>query len=257
LKKLPGVLLSFWLPLIGGPAWCADAGKPAILVFVAASLTNVLQDLGDAFTKESSIPVKFTFAASSDLALRIENGAPADVFFSADADWMDYLQEHNEILRESRHDVLGNRLVLIAPADSAVKLKVAPGFKLLAALGRGRLASGDPVADPAGRYTLAALTRLGVWNDVSDRVIRADNVRSAMMFVERGEASLGVVYETDALVDMKVRVVGVFPDDSHEPIVYPIALTKAAKAGAAEFVAYIRSPAAGSAFKTSGFTLLH
>jgi molybdate transport system substrate-binding protein len=257
LKKLLGALLAFWLPCVGGPCWSADGDKPAIIVFAAASLTNVLQDLGDAFTKESSFPVKFSFAASSALARQIENGAPADVFFSADIDWMDYLQERNLIQRETRHDVLGNRLVLIAPADSAIKLKIGPGFKLAAALGTGRLAVGDPDAVPAGRYTLAALTKLGAWKDVSDRIIRADSVRSAMMFVDRGEAPLGVVYETDALIDKKVRVVGVFPDDSHAPIVYPIALAKAAKAGAAQFVAYVRGPAGDMAFKSYGFTPLH
>lgn len=257
MNKLLGALLALWLPLIGGPGWSADGGKPAIVVFAAASLTNVLQEVGDAFTKDSSIPVKFSFAASSALARQIENGAPADVFFSADIDWMDYLQERNLIQRETRHDVLGNRLVLIAPADSAIKLKIAPGFKLAAALGTGRLATGDPDAVPAGRYMIAALMKLGAWNDVSDHIIRADSVRSAMMFVDRGEAPLGVVYATDALIDKKVRVVDVFPDDSHAPIVYPIALTKAAKAGAAEFVAYVRGPAGNIAFKTYGFTPLH
>jgi molybdate transport system substrate-binding protein len=257
LKKLSRALLALWLPFIGGPGWSADDGKPAIVVFAAASLTNVLQDLGDAFTKASSVPVKFSFAASSALARQIESGAPADVFFSADKDWMEYLQERNLIARETRHDVLGNRLVLIAPADSAIKLKIGPGFKLAAALGTGRLAAGDPDAVPAGRYMLAALMKFGVWNDVSDRIIRADSVRSAMMFVDRGEAPLGVVYETDALMDKKVRVVDVFPEDSHAPIVYPIALSKVAKAGAAQFVAYVRGPAGDIAFKTYGFIPLH
>jgi molybdate transport system substrate-binding protein len=135
LKKSLGALVALCLPLIGGPGWSADGGRPALVVFAAASLTNVLQDLGNAFTKESSIPVKFSFAASSALARQIENGAPADVFFSADLDWMDYLQERNLIQRDTRHDVLGNRLVLIAPVDSAIKLRIAPGFKLAAALG--------------------------------------------------------------------------------------------------------------------------
>lgn len=243
--------------LAGAPSWCADSGKPALLVFGAASLTNVLQELGDDFTKQSSIPVQFSFAASSALARQIENGAPADVFFSADLDWMDYLQARNLIQQDTRHDVVGNRLVLIAPADSDIKLKIAAHFQLAAALGGGRLATGDPDSVPVGRYAKASLEKMGVWQDVSARIIRADSVRSAMLYVDRGEAPLGIVYETDAFVDKKVRVVGVFPEDSHPPIVYPIALTAAAQAGAAQFVAYVRGPAGDLVFKAHGFRPLH
>ena len=242
--------------LLGGPSFAADADKPAITVFAAASLTNVLQELGDGFTKETSVPVRFSFAASSALARQIENGAPADVFFSADLEWMDYLQTRNLIQRGTRHDVLGNRLVLIAPADSKIKLKIEPHFAMVAALGKGRWATGDPDAVPVGRYAREALTTLGVWNDLADRVVRADSVRSALAFVDRGEVPLGIVYETDALIDKKVRVVDVFPANSHLPIIYPIALTSAAKAAAAGFVAYIRGPAGAVAFKAYGFTPL-
>ena len=251
-----GAWITLWLLAIGVRSWSLDADKPAIVVFAAASLTNVLQELGTGFTKQSFIPVKFSFAASSALARQIENGAPADVFFSADVDWMDYLEKHNLIQRETRHDVVGNRLVLIAPADSPIKLKIEPNFKLAAALGKGRLATGDPDSVPVGRYALAALTKLGAWNDVSDRIIRAENVRSAMIFVDRGEAPLGIVYQTDALIDKMIRVVDVFPDDSHAPIVYPIALTKDANAGAARFLAYVRGPAGDIAFKAYGFNSL-
>ena len=226
-------------------------------MFAAASLTNALQDLGDAFTKETSIPVRFSFAASSALARQIENGAPADVFFSADLEWMDYLQSRNLIQRDTRRDIVGNRLVLIAPSDSRIKLKIEPHFALAAALGKGRLATGDPDSVPVGRYAREALTTLGVWNDVAERLVRADSVRSALAFVDRGEAQLGIVYETDALIDKQVRVVDVFPADSHLPIVYPIALTRAAKADAARFVEYIRGPAGQLAFKSYGFTPLH
>src|SRR5271170_6718965 len=137
MRKL-GAGLMLWLSLFALRSVAADASPPAITVFAAASLTNVLQELGDSFTKETSIPVRFSFAASSALARQIENGAPADVFFSADLEWMDYLQTRNLIQRDSRHDVLGNRLVLVAPADSMVKLKIAPHFALAAALGKGR-----------------------------------------------------------------------------------------------------------------------
>jgi molybdate transport system substrate-binding protein len=249
-----GWLLCLWL--LGLQNAAAEADKAPITVFAAASLTNVLQDLGDGFTRETSIPVRFSFAASSALARQIENGSPADVFFSADLEWMDYLQTRNLIQRDSRRDVLGNRLVLIAPADSTVKLTIAPHFALVAALGKGRLATGDPDAVPVGRYARQALTALGVWNEVADRLVRADSVRSALAFVDRGEAPLGIVYETDALIDKRVRVVDMFPASSHMPIVYPIALTGSAKGDAARFVAYIRGPAGDAAFKSYGFTPL-
>jgi molybdate transport system substrate-binding protein len=245
-----------WGSLLGS-GHGAEADKPAIVVFGAASLTNVLQDLGDAFTEQTSIPVKFSFAASSALARQIENGAPADVFFSADLDWMDYLQKRNLIQAASRRDVVGNRLVLIAPSDSAIELKIKPHFPLATALGNKRLATGDPAAVPVGRYAQAALTTLGVWDEVADKIIRADSVRSALAFVDRGEAPLGIVYQTDALIDKNVRVVDVFPATSHAPIVYPIALTANAKAEAARLLAYIESPAADVTFKAYGFVRLH
>jgi molybdate transport system substrate-binding protein len=256
MKKVSGIGLMLWLSLLSLPSFAADSDKPPITVFAAASLTNVLQELGDGFTKETSIPVRFSFAASSALARQIENGSPADIFFSADLEWMDYLQTRNLIQRDTRRDVLGNRLVLIAPADSKIKLTIEPHFPLAAALGKGRLATGDPDSVPVGRYAREALTTLEVWNDVADRMVRADSVRSALAFVDRGEAPLGIVYETDALIDKNVRVVDVFPANSHLPIVYPIALTSMAKPDAARFAAYIRGPAGNVAFKAYGFTPL-
>jgi molybdate transport system substrate-binding protein len=235
----------------------AASDTAPITVFAAASLTNVLQELGDGFTRATSIPVRFSFAASSALARQIENGSPADVFFSADLEWMDYLQTRNLIQSETRHNVLGNRLVLIAPSDSPIKLKIEPGFALAAALGTGRLATGDPQSVPAGRYAREALTTLQVWNTVAQRLAPADSVRSALAFVDRGEAPLGIVYETDALLDKRVRVVDVFPDNSHLPIVYPVALTSHANAEAAKFIAYLRGPAGEVAFKAYGFKPLH
>jgi molybdate transport system substrate-binding protein len=257
LKNFSGILLILWLSLFISPSFAADADKPPLTVFAAASLTNALQELGDSFMKENSIPVRFSFAASSALARQIENGSPADIFFSADLEWMDYLQTRNLIQRDTRHDVLANRLVLIAPSDSNIKLKIEPHFPLAASLGKGRLATGDPDAVPVGRYAREALTTLGVWDGVADRMVRADSVRSALAFVDRGEAPLGIVYETDALIDKHVRVVDVFPANSHLPIVYPIALTSAAKSDAARFVAYIRGPAGDAVFKAYGFTVLH
>jgi molybdate transport system substrate-binding protein len=242
--------------LFGVQSRAADSEK-AITVFAAASLTNALQDLGDAFTKDTSIPVRFSFAASSALARQIENGSRADMFFSADLEWMDYLQARNLIQPATRHDVLGNQLVLIAPVDSKVSLKIGPHFALAAAVGKSRLATGDPDSVPVGRYAHEALANLGVWDEVAARLVRADSVRSALAFVDRGEAALGIVYETDALIDKNVRVVGMFPADSHMAIIYPVALSRGARTDAAKFLDYILGPAGDLAFKHYGFTPLH
>ena len=242
--------------LFGLQSFAADSEK-AITVFAAASLTNALQDLGDAFTKDTSIPVRFSFAASSALARQIENGARADIFFSADLEWMDYLQARNLIQPATRHEVLGNQLVLIAPVSSKISLKIAPHFALAAALGTSRLATGDPDSVPVGRYAHEALAKLGVWDEIAARLVRTDSVRSALAFVDRGEAALGIVYATDALVDKNVRVVDMFPADSHMPIIYPAALSSGARADALKFLAYIRGPAGDLAFRHYGFTPLH
>jgi molybdate transport system substrate-binding protein len=257
MKKITRPGMTLWLLFLCLPSLAAQTDKPTIIVFAAASLTNALQEIGDGFTKVSSIPVKFSFAASSALARQIENGAPTDVFFSADLEWMDYLQSRKLIQVATRHDVLGNQLVLVAPADSKIVLKIGPHFALAKTLGAGRLATGDPDSVPVGRYAREALTKLGAWNEVEARLVRADSVRSALAFVDRGEASLGIVYATDAKIDNKVRVVDVFPDNTHLPIIYPIALASRAKADAAEFLSYVQSPAADIVFKRYGFVVLH
>jgi molybdate transport system substrate-binding protein len=257
MKKIAGPGMTLWLLLFCLPGSAAQTDKPTLIVFAAASLTNALQDVGDGFTKDSSIPVKFSFAASSALARQIENGAPADMFFSADLQWMDYLQTRKLIQIATRHDVLGNQLVLVAPVASTISLHIAADFPLLAALGSSRLALGDPDGVPAGRYAHQALEKLGVWNTVADRLARADSVRSALALVDRGEAPLGIVYQTDALVDKNVRVVDIFPDNTHLPITYPIALVNGARADAAKFLAYVQSPAADVVFKRYGFVALH
>jgi molybdate transport system substrate-binding protein len=167
------------------------------------------------------------------------------------------LQARALIQPATRHDMLGNQLVLIAPMDSKVTLKIEPHFPLAATLGKGRLATGDPDSVPVGRYAKEALTALGVWDAVAARLVRADSVRSALAFVDRGEAQLGIVYATDALVDKNVRFVDAFPASSHSPIIYPAALTIAAKPDAAKFLTYLRGPAGDLAFKRYGFTPLH
>ena len=257
MKKVISSGMTLWLLPFSLPSLAAQTDNPPLIVFAAASLTNALQEVGDGFTKDSSVPVKFSFAASSALARQIENGAPADVFFSADLEWMDYLQTRKLIQVATRHDVLGNQLVLVAPADSKIVLKIGPHFALAKILGTGRLATGDPDSVPVGRYAREALTKLGVWNEVEARLVRADSVRSALAFVDRGEASLGIVYATDAKIDTKVRVVDVFPDNTHMPIVYPIAVTAVAKADAIKFVDYVRGSVGDATFKKYGFTALH
>jgi molybdate transport system substrate-binding protein len=249
------LVLSLFGALLAPPA--ARAADPELLVFGAASLTNALEALGPVYTQSTGQPVKFSFAASSALARQIEAGASADVFFSADIEWMDYVQARNLIDRTTRRDLLGNRLVLIAPATSQVALKIAPGFALARALGaRGRLATGDPDYVPVGKYARSALTTLGVWSEVADRLVRADNVRTALAFVARGEAPLGIVYTTDAKIEPGVRVIDTFPESSHLPITYPVALVKRAHAGADRFVQFLRSDAARQKFSEFGFLTL-
>jgi len=233
-------------------ARAAEEAQP-ILVFDAASLTDVVENLGRSFTARSHVAVRSSPASSSALARQIEAGAAADVFFSADLEWMDYLDQRKLLRPGSRHDVVRNRLVLIAPADSKVSVKIAPGFDLLKALGEGKLATGDPDSVPVGKYAHVALEKLGVWNGVAPRLVRAENVRSALAFVAHGEAPLGIVYRTDALADKRVRIVDEFPEDSHPPIIYPIALTTRAGPAAQRFLDFVTSDAVKPIFREYGF----
>lgn len=243
--------------LLSQPASAADAQREPLIVFAAASLTDVLQQVGPLYTRQSNVPVKFSFAASSALARQIESGARADAFLSADQDWMDYLQEHELIKAGTRSDLLGNRLVLIAPKDSKVTLKLQRGTPLLAALGaRGRLSTGDPDSVPVGKYAKAALANLDLWSTLERRLVRADNVRVALMYVARGEAPLGIVYATDAAVEPQVRIVDLFPESSHAPIVYPVAATLTASPQAESFLKFLRSDAAGAVFTKAGFSII-
>jgi molybdate transport system substrate-binding protein len=257
LRKLLGTGLLVLCCVLAMPTRAADVQKHELLIFAAASLTNVLDEIGTAYTQQTKQPVKFSYAASSTLARQLEAGAQADVFFSADLEWMDYVQARGLIDQATRRNLLGNRLALVAPADSRIELKIAPGFALAEALGRnGRLATGDPQSVPVGKYARSALTLLGVWNDVADRLVRADNVRSALAFIARGETPLGIVYETDAKVETRVRVVDFFPADSHPPIVYPVAVTARAHPAARQFLEYLQGTAAQDSFKKYGFTEL-
>jgi molybdate transport system substrate-binding protein len=228
--------------------------EPTLLVFAAASLADALEEADRAFGAVSHISVKTSYAASSVLAKQIEAGAHADIFLSADREWMDYLQTRHLLREGTRVELLGNSLVLIAPADSPVQLTIAPEFPLVQALNGGRLASADPDSVPAGMYARAALTHFGVWGAVEPHLARAENVRAALAFVARGESPLGIVYGTDARAEKRVRVVGVFPQDSHPPIVYPVAATQQAQPQAARYLEFLQGEAAREIFSRYGFT---
>ena len=230
----------------------AETAAP-VTVFAAASLKNAMDEAITAFTAARKVPARASYGASSALARQIEQGAPADVFVSADVDWMDYLDKHALITPGSRRNLLTNHLVLIAPADSKLKLKIAKGMALAKALGPDRLAVAGPEV-PAGKYAQASLTALEVWSGVQDKLARAENVRAALAFVARGETPLGIVYDTDAKVEPKVRIVGVFPDQTHPPILYPIALVAGGhNPGAAAFVKFLEGPRAAEIFRRYGF----
>jgi molybdate transport system substrate-binding protein len=241
--------------LLPSLAIAADAKRP--LIFAAASLKDALDAVNAAWTKESGKTATISYAASSVLAKQIEQGAPADLFISADLDWMDYLAERKLIKPETRFNLLGNTLVLIAPKESKIEAKIAPGFPLASLIGDGHLAMANTDSVPAGKYGKAALEKLGVWEAVKDKIVQAENVRAALLLVSRGEAPLGIVYGTDAKSDPKVKVLDTFPEDTHPPIVYPVAVLAAAKnADAGAFADYLKSAAAKSLFEAQGFKVL-
>ncbi|MBS0239132.1 MAG: molybdate ABC transporter substrate-binding protein [Proteobacteria bacterium] len=229
-----------------------------LTIFAAASLKNALDGAAAAYEKSTGSKVVISYAGSSALAKQIEQAAPADIFVSADLDWMDYVQKAKLIKDDSRFNLLGNRLVLIAPKASTVSLKIGTDFPLAAALGDGHLAMANVKSVPAGKYGSAALEKLGVWKAVEPKVAQADNVRAALALVAQGEAPLGIVYETDAAAEPKVKIVDVFPEDTHPPIIYPIAIIDATKNGdaAKAFIGYLKSPEAQSFFTKQGFTIL-
>ena len=234
------------------PAWAADQ----ITVFAAASTTNVIQDLAALYEKQKGVKVATSFAAASALAKQIEQGAPADVFISADLKWMDYLDGKDKIAKDSRRNLFGNRLVLIAPRASKAQVDLRRPATLLAALGDGRLAVGQTRTVPAGKYAKASLESLSLWNGVRPRLAESESVRAALMLVARGETPLGIVYASDAKAEPGVRVVATFPEDSHPPIVYPVAALRGARAAqATRFVQWLASPAAHSLFTKRGFAV--
>lgn len=235
----------------------AQAQSRDVLAFAAASLKTALDDIAGQWRAETGKTVKVSYAGSAALAKQIEQGAPADLFISADGDWMDYLAGKNLIQPATRGDLLGNRIVLIAAKDDARALKIAPGFDLAGALANDRLAMANVASVPAGKYGKAALETLGIWRSVEKNVAQADDVRAALRLVARGEAPFGIVYATDAAADASVRIVDVFPAEAHPPIVYPASLLAASKnPDAAAFLAYLRSAKAKPLFEKQGFAVL-
>lgn len=228
-----------------------------VVVFAAASLKNALDDVGEAWKKETGNAVTFSYAASSAIAKQIEEGAPADVVVSADLQWMDYLESKQRIAKDTRKALLGNTLVLIAPTDSSVHIKIINEASLIAALADGKLAMGEPNTVPAGKYGKAALQSLGAWDAVASKVAGAENVRAALAYVARKEAPLGIVYATDAKNEPKVKVIYTFPESAHPPIVYPAALTNASQSeNAKAFLAFLGSKTAAAIFTAQGFNVL-
>src|SRR5262245_7629010 len=220
-------------------------------VFAAASLKNALDEVAAGYSAKPVI----SYGASSALAKQIESGAPADIFISADLDWMDYVDKKGLVVAGTRKNLLGNSLVLIAPAKQPMKLQPGPGFAIAKALGNGRIALAEPNSVPAGKYAKAAFEKFGVWDQISGKVAAAENVRAALLLVARGEAPLGVVYQTDANAEPNVMVAGVFPADSHPEIVYPVAALKGARPGATQFLEFLSRPQSRAIFEKHGFTV--
>ncbi len=243
--------------VIGLAPQLAAAQEKSLTVFAAASMKNALDDVNAAYTRATGVKVASSYAASSALARQIEQGAPADVFVSADLKWMDYVADKKAIKDGTRVNLLGNKLVLIAPKDSRLgSVTIAQGFDLARLAGDGRIATGDVKAVPVGLYAKAALEKLGAWQAAEPKFAMTDNVRAALVLVSRGEAALGIVYETDAKVEPGVKIIGTFPDGSHEPVTYPVAATATAKADAAGYLEFLRSKPAKEIFEKYGFTVL-
>lgn len=251
-------LLSLALAAAAAPLGPARAQSGGLVIFAAASLKNALDEIAMSWSKESGKPMpRISYAASSTLAKQMEQGAPADLFISADLDWMNYVEKKDLIQADTRVNLLGNKIVLVAPKDSKLSIDVKPGFDLAKALGGGKLAMGSVDSVPAGKYGKAALEKLGAWNGVKDAIAQADSVRAALILVARGEAPLGIVYSTDAAAEPEVKIVGTFPADSHPPIIYPAAVTRESKSpDARPFLVLLKSNKARPAFEKQGFTVL-
>lgn len=256
MHRLAGLFTAFVM-LAGTSLAPASAEDKTITVFAAASMKNALDEVDAAYTAKTGIKITASYAASSVLAKQIEQGAPADVFVSADTDWMDYALAKKTINESTRVNLLGNSIVLIAPKDSEINnITIAQGFDLAKLAGDGRIATGDVKSVPAGKYAKAALEKLGAWQGAEPKFAMAESVRAALTLVARGEANLGIVYSTDAKVEPGVKVVGTFPADSHPAIIYPVAATMTAKPETNAYLAFLRTSAAKTIFEKYGFKFL-
>ena len=256
MHRLAGLFAAFAI-LTGSATSPALAQDRNLIVFAAASMKNALDDIDAAYTARTGVKIVVSYAASSALAKQIEQGAPADIFLSADTDWMDYAAARKTINEPTRVNLLGNSIVLIAPKDSGIdNVTIGRGFDLAKLAGDGKVATGDVKAVPVGKYAKAALEKLGAWQAAEPKFAMAESVRAALTLVARGEAALGIVYSTDAKVEPGVKIVGTFPTDSHPAIVYPVAATTTAKAEAADYLAFLRSSAAKAVLEKYGFTFL-
>jgi molybdate transport system substrate-binding protein len=256
MHRLAGLFAAFVI-LWGSAFSPASAEDKTLTVFAAASMKNALDDIDTAFTAKTGVKVNASYAASSTLAKQIEQGAPADIFVSADKDWMDYVTSKKAINEPTRVNLLGNSIVLIAPKDSRIdNVTIGQGFDLGKLAADGKIATGDVKAVPVGKYAKAALEKLGAWQAAKPKFAMAESVRAALTLVARGEAVLGIVYSTDAKVEPGVKVVGTFPADSHPPIVYPVAATTTAKPEAKAYLDYLHSAAAKSVLERYGFNYL-
>jgi molybdate transport system substrate-binding protein len=252
--RLAGYFVALSILLGSSPAFTQDK---SLTVFAAASMKNALDDINAVYTAKTGVRIVASYAASSALAKQIEQGAPADIFASADTDWMDYAIAKKTMSEPARVNLLGNNIVLVAPKDSRLdKVTIGPGFDIAKLAGDGRIASGDVKAVPSGKYAKAALEKLGAWQAAAPKFAMTENVRAALALVARGETPLGIVYSTDARVEPGVRIVGTFPADSHPAIIYPVAATATAKPEAAGYLAFLRSSAAKAIFEKYGFSFL-
>jgi len=256
MHRFAGLFTAFIL--LSGSTWSpALAQDKSLTVFAAASMKNALDDVDAAYTAKTGVKVAASYAASSTLARQIEQGAPADIFVSADTDWMDYAIGKQDINVPTRVDLLGNSIVLIAPKDSRIdNVSIAQGFDLAKLAGDGRIATGDVKSVPVGKYAKSALEKLGSWTAAEPKFAMAESVRAALALVARGEAVLGIVYSTDAKVEPGVKIVGTFPAASHPPIIYPVAATTTAKLDSAGYLAFLRTSAARTIFEKYGFKFL-
>lgn len=256
MKRLAGLFLALSMFSVSTLS-PATAQETSLTVFAAASMKNALDDVDAAFSAKAGTRVSASYAASSVLARQLEQGAPADIFISADTDWMNYATQKGNINEASRIDLLGNSIVLIAPKDSKLDtIAIGQGFDLAKLAGDGRIATGDVKSVPVGKYAKAALEKLGAWTAAEPKFAMAESVRAALVLVARGEAALGIVYATDAKVDPGVKIIGTFPADSHPAIIYPVAATKTAKPASADYLAFLRSSAARTIFEKYGFSVL-